>query len=532
MRFAISCFATVLAVIMAALAPAISVFHRWMIEEPRQRTSVLLRKVKGISGATAMFGRNRPSFSHGFGLVGSMTVAGFMFALGIMALGAIVLACHASPLYALATPPVITGARGQQLRDVEGKVKAKHDLLDSIFTAGGSENDWNKPEVLKAASASSSAEVVEKVRATNKELEDLVKEREGIAELARIEDAHNRRKSAPATDLPFPGNYRSPEEREERKLKSFGQAIVESEAFTGYKKNKQPTEVLVKDFGLHEMKHEAKTLFETGAGWAPSSPRSNIVIDKAIRPIQVLDIIPTGTMENATLPYMEETTHTNNATERAEGAAYPESVFALTERTETARAIGNSVPVTDEQLEDVSAAASYLDRRLRFGVLQRMDYQVVLGNGTPPNLQGIKTKSGVTANSGSGITKMDAMFKAMTKVRVTGRGIPSAHIIHPTDWEEIILTKTADGIYIFANPSSPAPDRLWGLPVAQFDADSAGISYTGDFLNFTQLFERRGMEVAVGYVGSQFTEGKKTIRAGIRVALAVYRAAAIVKTTF
>lgn len=533
MRYLFRSLALVFSVLLGALTPILFGFHRWMIIVPRERLSIVNRKVRGVSGAASMFRRNDRSFAGGFGMVGSMAYAGGLVLLATLLVGALAIGAVYGPQLQAATPEhqvmaLATTGLTAKLKDADGRIQEKHKQVDAILTAAGNDVDFSKPEVLTLAGAKTSAEVVEKLRSTNTELEALVKEREGLQELAGIEEANRRRKSA-IPYVPMPDGGGNNGDREERKArKGFGQVIVESEAFTNYKKNKQPSESEIKDFGIHEM----KTLFETGAGWAPSSPRSDIMIPKAIRPVQLLDIIPVSPMDQAALPYMEETTLTNAAAERAEGGAYVESTFALTERSETARSIGTSVPVTDEQLEDVPATAGYLDSRLRFGVLQRLDNQIILGNGTPPNLQGIKTKSGVQTQSGSGLTKMDTLFKAMTKVRVTGRAIPSAHVIHPTDWEEIRLTKTVDGIYIFGSPSEAIADRLWGLPVIQYDADSAGISYTGDFVNFIQLFQRRGLEVAVGYVGTQFTEGKKTIRAGMRVALAIYRAAAFCKNTF
>jgi hypothetical protein len=50
-------------------------------------------------------------------------------------------------------------------------------------------------------------------------------------------------------------------------------------------------------------------------------------------------------------------------------------------------------------------------------------------------------------------------------------------------------------------------------------------------VNFIQLYERKGLEVLVGYVNDDFTKGKRTIRAGLRVALAIYRAAAFCTVT-
>jgi hypothetical protein len=124
------------------------------------------------------------------------------------------------------------------------------------------------------------------------------------------------------------------EEREQlernRKRRSIGQIVVESHAFKSFKKHKHACDSMEEDVGPME----AKTAFTTAAGWSPQTTRvPGLVIEKATRPIQVIDIIPTGPTNQAAVVYMEETTRTHNAAERAENATYAESAFALTQRS-------------------------------------------------------------------------------------------------------------------------------------------------------------------------------------------------------
>ena len=109
----------------------------------------------------------------------------------------------------------------------------------------------------------------------------------------------------------------------------------------------------------------------------------------------MIDVIPSGQTGQASIVYMEETTRTHSAAERAEAGAYAESTFVLEEKTSTVRSIGDSIPVTDEQLADVPQVQSYLNQRLAFGVRQRLDGQVLNGNGTAPNLKGITNTTGI-----------------------------------------------------------------------------------------------------------------------------------------
>jgi HK97 family phage major capsid protein len=159
-----------------------------------------------------------------------------------------------------------------------------------------------------------------------------------------------------------------------------------------------------------------------------------------------------------------------------------------------------------------------------------LDLQVLVGDGTAPNLKGILDHSIGSQAKGADPT-FDATYKALTAVRVTGRAFPSAFIFHPNDWQDIRLTRTAAGEYIMGHPSQPGATSLWGLPVAVSDAITEHTGLTGDFVNFCYISERRGVEVAVGYVGDQFKEGKRTIRADLRCAMTVTRAAAFCKIT-
>jgi len=117
-------------------------------------------------------------------------------------------------------------------------------------------------------------------------------------------------------------------------------------------------------------------------------------------------------------------------------------------------------------------------------------------------------------------------------VRVTGRAIPTHVLLHPIDWEKIRLLRTADGLYIWGNPSESGPERIWGWPVVQQDILAAGTGFVGSFQpQWVSLFERRGVDVQVGYSGTQFLEGKRTVRADMRFALVFFRPAAFSKVT-
>ncbi|MDG4796205.1 phage major capsid protein [Micromonospora sp. WMMD1082] len=402
------------------------------------------------------------------------------------------------------------------LKAAQEKLDAKNKELWSVLDEAGPELDMNKVTSIQGDTKAK----VEWIQAKNAEIDEIGVEVQGYRAVAKAAGrkrpggteggAESDRKDASGVGAGAP------------ELKTFGQLFVKSKAFTARQGQNGPEAILDLDL---------KTLMQTSAGWLPETTRTGRVVDFATRPIQVLDLIPTTTTSQAAVVYMEETTFTNNAAETAEAGTYPESALELTEQSSPVRKIATFIPITDEQLEDVEQARGYVDNRLRFMLRQRMDGQILVGNGTAPNLRGINNVAGIQTQAKGVDPTPDAFYKAMTKIRVTGRAVPDLHVMHPNDWMDIRLLRTSDGVYIWGNPSEAGPERLWGLPVAQSDAQTENAGLTLDS-SFTELSMRRGIVVQVSNShGTYFVEGKQAVRADVRAAFIVYRPTAVCTVT-
>lgn len=427
------------------------------------------------------------------------------------------------------------------LKEAREKLGAKQDELGKVFTEAKTEDgyDFRKVTCL-GADVKGSIAVAEKVKAMNAEINELAEHAEKLegAELAAKEHA-DREKSRRRFSLP--GQSKGGQDGGHA-IKSLGEMVSEEKSYQQWAEKGAaggvsfsydelwPSDMLAKGAQFDTI--GSKTLMTTSAGFAPESVRMPGFTEAVSRPIQLLDIIPMFRTGQAAIKYMEETTRTHAAAERAEGGTFAESTFAFTERSSNVQKITDSVPVTDEQLEDVPMMSGYINGRLTFGIRQRLDLQCAAGDGSSPNLRGIKNTAGIQTQAKGADPVPDAYFKAMTKIRLGGRAVPTHHLMHPTDWQGVRLMRTADGVYIWGSPSEAGPERLWGLPVVQQDAVAAGWGMTGSFQPaWISLFERKGVDIQIGFVGTQFTEGKRTVRGDMRAALVVFRPAAFCEVT-
>lgn len=370
---------------------------------------------------------------------------------------------------------------------------------------------------------------VEDVRARNAELNALQMELEAAKEVDDVFQANAKaitEGNRAAGQLPLAPAAGAGQARQEP-TKSLGQQFVESEAFKN-RERKRDINVQLPEFDFLQ----AKTLFETGAGWAPESTRTGRLVEYAHRRPVIADLMPQTPTDQAAAVYMEETTFDNQSATRAEGGSAGESALAFTERSETVREIATFLPVTEIQLEDVPVARSVIDNRLLVMLDLTEEVQLLTGDGNAPNLTGFLVKSGVQSQAKGSDPTPDAIYKGMTKVRATGFAEPSAVVVHPNDWQDIRLLRTTDGIYIWGSPADAGPERIWGLPAVITTAETENTALLGDFQLYAEIFRRRGANIKVSDSHSDyFVKGKLAIRADKRLALAIYRAAAFCKVT-
>lgn len=399
-----------------------------------------------------------------------------------------------------------------RLKEAQEKLDEKRKSLADVLTEAGPEYDMSK---VKSLNGDTHAKVAE-IGKMNAEIDDSKKELDELLVVARAA-AESKRQDQGAES----GD--GAEERPETKggkRESIGDMFVKSAAFKEFYSGARPSVTL-------------KTDFTTSAGWDPEDTRTGRVELFPTRPApHVTDFLPKTTTTQSAVVYMEETTFTNTAAETAEAGAYPEATLALTEKNQQVRKVAVFLPVTDEQFADEPRARDYVNNRLPFMIQQRMDSQVLVGDGVAPNLLGTENVTGIQVQALGADNTPDAIYKAARQIRDDGFAEPSVVFIAPSKWETVRLLKTADGVYIWGHPSMPGPFSIWGIPVIETTAATATKAILGDYRNFSELAMRQGMDVQVSNSHSTyFTEGKLAVRADVRAAMLHYRPKAFAEVT-
>lgn len=337
-------------------------------------------------------------------------------------------------------------------------------------------------------------------------------------------------------------------EEQKQMPKALGEQVRESRAYKSYMEDGQ---LNISSEVKYNPLLESKTLL-TETGYPPAVTRSDLLVPTALRnPNSVIDLFSVIPTDSYQYKYLEETTFTNNASEKAEGTAFGESALAFTERTENIRKFGVSIPVTEELLSDVASVNGYLDSRLKTMLELRLSDVLIGGSGVAPILTGVLNKTGINtfnySNYSGNLARIGQIYEAITEIRKDAFMEPDAILMHPSDWNDIVtqvnstagtsgagfteVSPTFVGAGMFGNSVTP---QIWGIRVVPNTAISAGTVLVGTFGGglASHIITREGMEVAMSDSHDDFfTKDKVMMKASMRLGFAIYRPEAFCSIT-
>lgn len=315
---------------------------------------------------------------------------------------------------------------------------------------------------------------------------------------------------------------------EERK--TWGQLFTGSDAFKDFREGGKNTRARV------EVKNTI--LGESGSPGEPSDvlvPTQRLagIVPGAFRSLNVLDFVPVGGTSSNNIEYTREASWTNSAGETSEGNTKPESDLTFELVNDPVRTIAHFIKASKQILDDAPMLQSYIDRRMEHGLRARLQSQVLKGNGSAPNLEGLSASGRHTAfTPETGEHALDSLNRA--KYAIIGADYsPNFVFMNPADWGAIERLKKTDDGYVAAEGNGVGylqngmVPTVWGIPVVMSNDVASGKFYMGDS-NAFQLFMRQGATVEMfEQDDTNVQKNLLTIRAELRAALAVYVATAV-----
>jgi len=246
---------------------------------------------------------------------------------------------------------------------------------------------------------------------------------------------------------------------------------------------------------------------------------------------QLFSAIPVNTnMVNS----LREASFTNSAAEVSQGAAKNESDATFEQYNVPITTVAHWIKVSNQLLADAPAITAYIDTRLRDGLAQRVDAQLLNGNGTSPNLSGLTDGGNFTAYTATSDDNLvDAINRAKWALWATGN-TPDTVIVNPADWGAMEIAREAGstGMYLMGLAGQSLQPNLFGLRVVPSNHMEAGKFLVGNIAGSTALYTRSGAVVEMGYVNDDFTKNLVTIRAEERLGLGVERPSGILYGSF
>ena len=254
-----------------------------------------------------------------------------------------------------------------------------------------------------------------------------------------------------------------------------------------------------------------------------------------------------GSTNGGAVRHNFETAETDNTAPKVAGAIATGSAVSVTDVYTPVENIFNVLTLSEEASKDIDYVESYLATRLMGNLKDVEDVQLLRGNGTSPNLNGLATAAqtfadaaareayigGLADTTGTSANNFDVLTAVMAGLANTNFYAGKV-FMNPLDYYEMVIIKSTQNEYVLAQTVSPTGvyKTFWnGVEIVITPAQVAG-TFTMLDMRASQYFTREGGTIEFGYNDNDFAGYNISVRANVRGALVNYYAKGIVSDTF
>jgi len=249
------------------------------------------------------------------------------------------------------------------------------------------------------------------------------------------------------------------------------------------------------------------------------------------RRLTIRDLVTVARTASGSVEWVKETGFTNNARPVTETTTKPKSDLEFNLLTTPVRTIAHTFKVSRQMLDDAPALAAYIGSRGTYGLKYVEEAQLLTGNGTGQNLNGIVPQAAafVPPFTSTAEQAFDRINAALAQVE-TANAVADGIVLNSTDWRSLLGIKDGDERYLAGQaPFGIQPLQLWGLPVVPSQSMQAGEFLVGQFADNAFIFDRLDVEVLLSTENEDdFIRNMATVRVESRLAFVVTRPEAFV----
>ena len=265
------------------------------------------------------------------------------------------------------------------------------------------------------------------------------------------------------------------------------------------------------------------------SGNYPTAPsRYNGIANDPRERLSLLDILPRIPVGTGNFEYVELDELFEDAADvqAAQGAEKAEEAFDFELRNATIATIATTGPMAEQVLADNPALGIFLQSRMGYGVLKKLERELISGTGNPGYIAGLTVRGSTFVPSTTSATPADAIGEAIAALEALG-WTASGVIMNPATWQAMRAERsTDDSHYIAGSWAMPAAPSVWSVPVVLSNGIAADTAIVLDSTQ-TVLLDRQAVTFEFGRVNDQFRRNLLTARSELRAGLMVASPSAV-----
>lgn len=291
---------------------------------------------------------------------------------------------------------------------------------------------------------------------------------------------------------------------------------LKSAAETLLGRGREPGFIQVKTVG-------AMTISNNVTGTMPQAERESGFNNVVRQTFTIRNGANTFGISSRTAEWVEQSGIEGGAGMTAEGTAKTQVDWDYSVKTASVKKITSYVKISKEMLNDIEGMLGEINGNLMYQVDLKEETQLLTGDGTSVNLNGIEKYAqplDLAALSGTveAANNWDVLAAAITQIKVNAKANANRIFLNPADiFLSIHATKDTTNDYI--NPVTVVPNAtpgaqpsvfVWGVPVVESDTITAGEFLVADMTKFT-IRDKEAFNVQIGFENDDFTKNMVTI---------------------